>query len=552
MISVPEIPKEFNAGDFLLDRHIRENRGKRIAIYYEGEKITYEEVLVATNRIGNVLNDLGIEQENRVAICLPDCPQLIYCYLGAMRIGAVPVPISTLAHLQDYLYYLNDSRAKALITSEELAPAFMALRSELRYLGHLIVLGKSLPGQLNYDELVKNASPYLEVARTSKDDMAFWQYSSGTTGAPKGVVHLHHDLLYYMPPYCNEVISITEEDIVFSKSKMYFSYGRNNSIEIPFLSGAGVVLSPHLPKPENLVKVVTTYRPTIFFSVPSSYATICDLIETSTIKYDFSSVRVFASAGEALPKVIFERWKELFGLEILEGIGSTDVGAIYISNLPGKTKPGSAGVLLGGFEAKLVNEDGEVIKKEKEIGTLWIKNDGISPYYWNKHEKTKECIRGEWFNTGDKFYQTEDGFYWFSGRADDLVKVGGMWVSPLEVEGILMQHSAVRECAVIGAPDAASLEKLLAFVVLGEGYGPSPQLEQELQEFVRSKTAHYKCPRWIRFINELPRTATGKTQRFKLRQLLKTSGIPKRFFPSLARRLVNSSKGAATISSTVR
>ncbi|RJX24373.1 MAG: benzoate-CoA ligase family protein [Dethiobacter sp.] len=520
MINIPEITSEFNLGAFLLDRHLKENRGNKVAIYYEGQKITYEEVLAAANRIGNILKDLGVEQENRVMICLPDCPQLIFSFFGAMRIGAVPVPVSTMALSQDYFYYLNDSRAKVLITSEELAPKFAVIRDKLKHLRHFIVLGRSQPGQLNYDELVKESSPYLEVVSTSKDDMAFWLYSSGTTGTPKGVVHLHHDLIYFMPPYCKDVISITEEDVVFSSSKMYFSYGRNNSIEIPFLSGAAVILSPHLPKPETLVEIITKYRPTIFFSVPTSYLGILNLIGDSSLKYDFSSLRACVSAGEALPRVLFERWKELFALEILDGIGSTDVGAIYISNLPGKIKAGSCGVLLDGFEAKLVNEDGQEVSTG-ETGTLWINNDGTTPYYWNKHEKTKETIYGEWFNTGDKFYQDEDGFYWYSGRADDMIKAGGIWMSPLEVEGVLLEHPAVMECAVIGAPDASNLEKPLAFVVTRDGVKPSPQLELELQEFVRSKIAHYKYPRWVRFINELPRTASGKIQRYKLRETLK-------------------------------
>ena len=519
-MKIPEIPAEFNLSTFLLDRHLEENRGGKIAIFYEDKSFTYEEVIKEANCVGNTLLELGVEQENRIMICLPDCPEFIFSYFGAMRIGAVPVPVSTMALTTDYSYYLNNSRAKVLITNEELAPKFMAIRNELKYLRHFIVVGQPEQGQLNYYELVGNASSSLEVTTTSKDDMAFWLYSSGTTGTPKGVVHLHHDLLYFMPPHTKEVVSMTEDDIVFSSSKLYFSYGRNNSLDSPFLHGAAVILDSNLPKPERLLEVISKYRPTVFYSVPTSYWAILNLVDSSGLEYDLSSIRACISAGEALPKVIFERWQERFGLEILDGVGSTDVGGIYLSNVPGKVKPGSCGMILPGFEGKLVGDDGQEVP-QGEIGALWVKNDGTTPYYWNNHEKSKENIHGEWFNTGDKFYVDEEGFYWYAGRADDMLKAGGIWVSPLEIEGILLGHPAVFECAVVGAPDASNLEKPLAFVVVRGGYEPSPQLERELQDYVRSKTAHYKYPRWVKFVNELPRTASGKIQRYKLRAALR-------------------------------
>jgi benzoate-CoA ligase family protein len=521
MVKSLEIPDEFNLGDFLLDRHLREGRGDKAAIYYKDQVITYRELLEAANRTGNALLELGVEEENRVMICLPDCPEFLYSFFGAMRIGAVPVPISTMALPDDYKYYLNDSRAKVLITDENLAPNFMKVFDELRSLRHFVVSGKPEPGQLCFEEIVNNASPSLEVAPTSKDDMAFWLYSSGTTGAPKGVVHLHHDVLFFMPPYCEHVLSITEDDIVYSASKMYFSYGRN-SMEATFVSGASVVLEPELPKPPKVAEVITRYKPTIYFSIPTSYRGVLDLLEEEEGKYDFSSLRVCISAGEALPKVIFDRWKNKFGIEILDGIGSTDVGGIYISNMKGKIKPGSCGVLIPGFEARLVDDEGKDVA-DGEVGTVWIKNDGSTPFYWRKHQKSKESIIGEWFNTNDQFIRDSEGFYWFTGRADDMLKAGGIWVSPIEVENILLQHPAVLECALVGHVDESNLEKPLAFVVLRPGNEGSPELERELQEFVRSKTAHYKYPRWVRFVNDLPRTASGKIQRFKLRALLQNS-----------------------------
>ena len=521
MFQMPDMSEWFNLGDFMLDRHVREGRGNKAAIYYRDQVISYAELQKAANQVGNALLEAGVEEENRVMICLPDCPEFLYTYFGAMRIGAIPVPISTMALPQDYKYYLNDSRGKLLVTDDKLAPNFTEVAGELKYLRHFIVVGEAGPGQRNFNDFIKDASTSLEVAQTSKDDMAFWLYSSGTTGQPKGVVHMHHDMLHFIPSYCENVLQITENDIVYSASKMYFSYGRN-SMEAVFCSGAASLLIPELPKPEVVIEIITRYKPTIYYSIPTSYMGVLDLLDKGEIKYDFSSLRKCISAGEALPKVIFDRWKEKFGVEILDGIGSTDVGGIYISSVPGKIKSGSCGILLPGFEVKLTDEDGNEVP-DGEVGVLWMNNDGSTPFYWRKHEKSKEAINGVWFNTGDQFIRDSDGFYWFSGRADDMLKAGGIWISPVEVEGIMLEHPAVLECGVVGFADETKLEKPLAFVVLREGYQGSPELEKELQNFVRGKTAHYKAPRWVRFVSEFPRTASGKIQRFKLRSLLKNN-----------------------------
>ncbi|MCL6447788.1 MAG: benzoate-CoA ligase family protein [Armatimonadetes bacterium] len=514
------IPDEFNIAVYLLDRHLTEGRGDKVAVFYENRAITYRELVQMANRAGNALLELGVEQENRVMICLPDSPEFLAAYFGAMKIGAVPVPVSTMALPRDYLYYLNDSRAKVLIISEELVPQVGQVRSQLRYLKHFVVVGQPQPGQLNFAELVDKASPDLAAAPTSKDDMAFWLYSSGTTGTPKGVVHLHHDLLHFMLPHCREVVGMTPEDVVFCTSKLYFSYGRNNSLDAPFLCGAAVILYPGKPEPEKVFGVIEKRRPTLFYSVPTFYWAMLNYVEQSGKKPDLSSVRACVSAGEALPGVVFERWKETFGLEILDGVGSTDVGMIYLSNRPGQIKPGSSGKLLPGFEGKLVDEEGREVPPG-EIGTLWVKNDGITAGYWNKHEKTKQSLCGEWFNTGDQYYQDEEGYFWYVGRTDDMLKPGGIWMSPLEVEGILLAHAAVNEVAVVGYREESGLEKPVAFIVLKEGYQSSPDLERTLQDFVKSKTAHYKCPRRIFFVPQLPRTASGKVQRYKLRALFK-------------------------------
>lgn len=514
------IPEEFNIAVYMLDRHLAEGRGDKVAVFYEEQQITYRELVQMANRAGNALLSLGVEQENRVMLCLPDCPELLAVYFGAIKIGAVPVPVSTMALPQDYLYFLNDSRAKVLVVSEELAPRISQVRGQLRHLKHFVVVGRPQPGQLSYAELVEGASPELTAAPTSKDDMAFWLYSSGTTGTPKGVIHLHHDLPHFMLPHCREVTGMTPDDRAFCTSKMYFSYGRNNSLDGPFLCGAAVVLHPEKPEPEKVFAVVEKYRPTLFYSVPTFYWAMLHYIEQSGKKPDFSSVRACVSAGEALPTVVFERWKRVLGLEILDGVGSTDVGMIYLSNRPGQVRPGSSGKILPGFEGKLVDSDWREVPPG-EIGTLWLKNDGITAGYWNKHEKNKQSFRGEWFNTGDQFFQDRDGYFWYAGRIDDMLKPGGIWMSPLEIEDILLAHPAVNEVAVVGYSEASGLEKPAAFIVLREGNQPSPELECALEDFVKSKTMHYKCPRRFFFVGELPRTASGKVQRYKLRAWLR-------------------------------
>jgi benzoate-CoA ligase family protein len=515
MLRLPYIPDEFNITSYLLDRHLEEGRGNNVAIYYEDDTINYAQLAEGANRIGNALLNLGIERENRVALCLPDRPEFPMSILGAMKAGIVPVLLSTMATAKDYLYYLNDSRAKAVIVFESVVPLFTEIKKDLKYLKYMVVVGDSAQDQLSYDLITQEASPDLETCPTSKDDSAFWLYSSGTTGQPKGIVHLHHDLMF-LNGHCDQVAQATPEDISFSVSKMYFSYGRNNSFDTPLLSGGAVVLFPGMPKPESLVEVIKKYKPTLYYGVPSSYRALLEYIDKGA-EYDFTSIRRSFSAGEALPKTIFNRWKELTGTYIYDGLGSSDVGAIYLSCTPDNLKTGTLGKLLSHYEGKLCDEDWNVVP-QGEIGNLWIKAEGTAACYWNKHQKNKETFIGQWFITGDKFYQDEEGYFVGVGRADDMLKAGGIWVSPIEVEDVLTHHPGVAECGVVGAADQDGLIKPCAFVVLMDGYHESQKMEKELQEFVRNNIAHYKAPRWVRFVEELPRTATGKIQRFRLRE----------------------------------
>jgi benzoate-CoA ligase len=514
--SLISFPERFNAAEHFVDQNIIKGRGARTAIYYGDSKITYQEVYENVNRAGNALSSLGMGLEDRIMLLLLDCPEFVYSFFGAMKIGAIPIPTNTMLTSADYRYLLNDSRAKVIIVSRDLLSNILDVSDELLYLKHIIVVGEPAEKTLNFDELIKNSSPELTAAATTADDPAFWLYSSGTTGFPKGAVHLHHDMVYCAEYYAKGVLGINENDITFSVAKLFFAYGLGNGLYFSFNVGASTVLMPQRPTPENILQAVTKYHPTLYFGVPTSYASLLQVEDTQ--KYDLSSIRHCASAGESLPAPIFHQWKEKFGLEILDGIGSTEILHIFISNRPGMIKPGSTGLLVPGYEAKILGADGNAVP-DGEIGTLYIKGDSIASFYWNKHQKTKETFIGEWINTGDKYYQDDDSYFWYVGRGDDMIKAGGIWVSPVEVESALMSHPSVLECGVVGSPDDDGLFKPKAYVVFKQNFAPSEELLNELKQFVKSNIAPYKYPRWILPIEELPKTATGKIQRYKLRML---------------------------------
>jgi benzoate-CoA ligase family protein len=511
-----QLPDVFNAAHEFVDRHIEAGRADRIALRCEGRTLTYGQVAEMVNRVGNALRALGVEMENRVLLLLYDAPEFAASFFGAMKIGALPVPVNTMMRAQDYAYFLNDSRAKVLITHRPLWDEVAKVQHQLKYLKHVVIVGEPVSDQQAFDRWIAAASPELEPAPTSKDDAAFWLYSSGSTGFPKGAVHLHHDMVYCADLYARQILDIGPDDITFSAAKLFFAYGLGNNLYFPFRVGASAVLYPSRPLPEAMFETITRGKPTIFFGVPTLYAAMLATRDAET-RYDLSSLRVCVSAGEALPPELFKRWKERFGTDILDGIGTTEILHIFISNQVGRVKPGSSGVVVPGYEAKIVDEAGLPVKSG-DIGNLLVKGESTCACYWNQHEKTKQTIKGEWIVTGDKYYQDEEGYYWYAGRADDMLKVGGIWVSPIEVENTLIQHPAVLESAVVGHEDDDRLVKPKAFVVLNEGYTASSTLEDELKGFVKDKIAPYKYPRWITFVPELPKTATGKIQRFKLRQ----------------------------------
>jgi benzoate-CoA ligase family protein len=509
----------YNAAADLLDGNLDAGRGSKVAIRTAGAEpveLTYEQVAASANRFGNALADLGVEMENRVLMAVLDTPEFAAAFFGAIKLGAVPVPVNTNLKPHDYAYFLNDSRAKVAVVSAQLADAIRQVRPELRHLRHLVVIGGAGPGEIAYEEAVGAASDRLEPADTSPDDACFWLYSSGTTGFPKGVVHLQHDMRYVVENYARPVLRLTEADVTFSVAKLYFAYGLGNALYMPFAVGASTVLLAGPPAPGTLLDVVRHLRPTVYYAVPTSYANTLAADPEVWADADFSSVRICVSAGEPLAGTVLERWRARTGCDILDGIGSTECGHIFISNRIGEVRPDSTGTVVPGYEVRIVDDEGADVASG-EVGSLLVKGDSICAGYWNQHERTKRTIRGEWIDTGDKYLQDEQGWFRYQGRTDDMLKVSGIWVSPTEVETVVAAHEAVLECAVVAVTDEDLLVRPEAYVVLQPGRRPGVELEVELREHVRAQLAHYKCPRDFHFVQELPKTATGKIQRFKLR-----------------------------------
>ena len=507
-----ELPEIYNAATTFVDENIAQGRGGRIAIYYQDETITYQEVYEKVNRTGNALKELGVEIEHRVLLALPDSPEFVYSFFGAIKIGAIPIPINPWMAAKDYEYLIKDSRARAIIVHESVLPEIATIWDNTRYLKHVLVVGRAKEKALSYHELTAQASDQLEPEPTQRDDVGFWGYTSGSTGLPKGAVHLQHDMITISDLFVKPVLGMNENDLCFSASKLFFSYGLGNSLYFPFRFGASTVLWPEKPDPEKILQVIDKYKPTFFFSVPTLYARFLRIEK----KYDLSSLRICLSSGEPLPPAIFHQWKDRFGLELLDVVGSTEATHDFLANRPGRAKAGSSGEVTPAFDAKIVDDQGREVPMG-EIGNLMVKGDANSPYYWNKHEQTKRVMQGEWLKTGDTYYCDAEGYYWYCGRSDDMMKVGGLWVSPIEIENTLMEHPAVLESGVIGATDADGLLKPKAYVLLKPEFKPSDGLRSELQIHVKTKLAPYKYPRWIEFVDDLPKTVTGKIQRFRLR-----------------------------------
>jgi benzoate-CoA ligase len=516
MPSTFPLPRIFNAANYFIDRNLREGRGSSVAIECGEQHVTYAQLFDGVNRTGTALRELGVQAGDRVLLVLLDTPEFAYSFFGAIKIGAVPVPVNTLLRPADYSYLLNDSAARVVIVSEALLPQVQRIaHDELRSLRDIVVVGEAPSGTHAFDDLIAHASNELAPHPTAPDDVAFWLYSSGSTGPPKGCVHRQRDMVVCAEHYARGVLSIHAGDRCFSVAKLFFAYGLGNGLYFPFAVGATTILSPAPPTPAHVYDIIQRSRPTLFFSVPTAFSQMLNHERAATA--DLTSVRLAVSAGEALPAAIYNRFKQRFGVDILDGIGSTEILHIFISNRPHDIRPGSSGRIVPGYEARLVNESGADVAPG-EIGNLIVRGDSICSCYWQQPEKTSDTIQDNWIRTGDKYTRDRDGYFWYAGRADDMLKVNGIWVSPVQIESALVAHEAVSECAVIGRNDENGLEKPMAFIVLRPNVNASPHLATALCDHVKRTLPSFKVPRWIEFVGELPKTATGKMQRYKLRE----------------------------------
>lgn len=505
-----QLPEQFNAADYFVDRNIREGRAGKLAVVCEDRQLTYGQIQAGMNRVGNGLRSLKVRMEERVALLLLDTEVYPQVFFGAIKIGAVPVCLNTLMRPKDYAYFLNDSRARVLVVDRSLLESIDPVRSQLTFLEHVVIVDGDAPQtDIPFDAWICGQSDALEPAPTTSCDACFWLYSSGSTGSPKGTVHLQHDIVYAAETYGKQVLKIKESDVCFSAAKLFFAYGLGNGLYLPFSVGATAVYHQGRPTPNAIYATIARHQPTIFFAVPTLFSSML------TVEGDLGRVHVCVSAGEALPPEILKRWKLRFGIGIMDGIGSTEIAHIFISNRVDDLRPGSTGKLVPGYEARIVDDSFNDVP-DGEIGTLLIKGDSAAACYWNKHEKTKKTMLGDWINTDDKFFRDQDGYFFYVGRSNDMLKVGGIWVSPIEVEACIMEHPDVLECAVVGTPDDAKLIKPKAFVVLKNGCLPSDRLAGEIKAYVKERLAHYKYPRWVEFVPDLPKTATGKIRRFIL------------------------------------
>ena len=490
----------YNAAADLIGRNLTAGRGGKVAVIDSRGEHTYADIESRTNRFANALDALDIRREERILLCLDDTADFHTCFLGAIKAGVVPVPVNTRLTRDDYAHLLRDSRAQAVFASDDLSGMFEGLHE--RVIADGPTLGSLLEGRAGA----------FRPADTVADEMCFWLYTSGTTGMPKGAVHLHGDMILTAELYARPTLGIGPDDVVFSAAKLFFAYGLGNGLSFPMAVGATALLQEGPPEPARVAAVLAECGPTIFHGVPTLFAML--LADGGLPGPGEHSLRHATSAGEALPPEILRRWREATGTDILDGLGSTEMLHIFITNRPGDIVPGASGRPVDGYEVRLVDDDGAVVAEPDTLGALEVKGPTGAVLYWNQRARSLETFRGAWTRTGDKYMRTADGVYVFAGRNDDMLKVGGIYVSPFEVEGVLMRHEAVLEAAVVGAPDHDGLIKPKAHVVLREGASAD---EGELQEFVRSHLAAYKYPRWVEFVPALPKTATGKIQRYRLR-----------------------------------
>lgn len=506
--------------DYFLYHNLEEGRENKVCLYFEDQKWTYGEVSRLSNQTGNALRELGASIEDRVLMVLTDCPEFVWTWFGAARIGAVITMVNPLLPAADYEYYLDYTRAKVAVVHQSVLKTFAEAAASSRYLRSVLVAGDDLelPETTNikwtsFDKTVDTAPEECSRADTRRDDIAIWLFTSGSTGHPKGAVHLQHDLPFNTEVFAKSTMGVSANDLTVSVPKLFFGYATGTNLLFPFAVGGATALFSERSTAEKMFEVIKRYEPTILTTVPTMINSMLNVPGASA--EDLSSLRFCYSAGEALPKELYERWMSAYGVDICDGIGSAEMFHIYITNRPGNIKPGSLGRIVSGYEAKIVDTEGNEVATGA-MGTLKIKGDSAALCYWNAHEKSKETFAGDWCTTGDQFHIDEDGYYWYHGRTDDMLKVSGVFVAPAEIENCLLQHEAVLECAVVGH-EADGLVKPKAFVVLREGFKAGDQIAEEIKQFVKDHIAIYKYPRWVEFVPSLPKNDRGKIDRKKLK-----------------------------------
>ena len=512
---VVDVPREYNAAWDLIARNLGPGRGERTAYIDDHGRYSFADLDRASARVAGVLRAAGLHAEQRVLLCMHDSFDWPATFLGAIRAGIVPVAVNTLLTAQDYAWMLADSRAAVAIVSAPLVPLFEPLLKVVPGFRQLLVVGGTIASHPCLTAMMETVAPREDIAPTLADDACFWLYSSGSTGNPKGTVHVHSSLLHTAELYARPVLGICASDTVFSAAKLFFAYGLGNALTFPLSVGACTVLMADRPTPEAVFKRLLEHAPSIFYGVPTLYASL--LASPALPAAASLRLRRCTSAGEALPADIASRWQRHFGLDILDGIGSTEMLHIFLSNRWDDVRYGTTGKPVAGYLTRIVDDEGQPVTAG-EIGELQVNGPTAASMYWHNREKSRATFLGAWTRTGDKYRTDPDGYFVYCGRSDDMLKVGGIYVSPSEVESALTDHPAVLEAAVVGRPDEAQLIKPAAYVVLNAGFAPDTAMVETLQQHVRECLAPYKYPRWIEFLAELPKTATGKIQRFKLRK----------------------------------
>jgi benzoate-CoA ligase len=511
------VPRIYNAARDLIERNLQAGRGGKVAYIDDKGTCTYAELDKRSNKLGSALASVGLEQEQRLFICAHDSIDWPVCFLGAIKAGVLPVVVNTLLTPQDYEYMLNDSRAKVAVIEPQFLEIFEKLKDKVATLETLIVTGKEpAQGGTCLAQLEQKGCAEFIGPATTSDDLCFWLYSSGSTGNPKGTVHIHSSIIQTAELFGKGVLDLKDTDVVFSAAKLFFAYGLGNGLSFPFAVGATTVLMAERPTPDAVYKRLMKHQVSVFCGVPTLYAGM--LAKADKPPKGALAIRLSTSAGEALPAQLLEQWQAERGSDIIDGIGSTEMLHIFLSNAPGRVAAGTTGRPVPGYEVRLVDADDNEVRLG-DIGDLIIKGPSAAIMYWNNRNKSTATFDGEWTRSGDKFYINEDGNYVYAGRSDDMLKVSGIYVSPAEVEAALVRHPAVLEAAVVGAVDENELVKPKAYIILKHADKESKELNAELKAFVKSNLAPHKYPRWFIYVRELPKTATGKIQRYKLREL---------------------------------